>query len=107
MTASPALSGVSIDRHSMTELMDVERLTPALSSDWLEQQGVMPLRLVDGRLEEAVLTRLRREGRPSAITPAASPSHRMISAYVRTAIRSATRSSRIISMRFVPAKYSV
>ena len=51
MTASPALSGVSIDRHSMTELMDVERLTPALSSDWLEQQGVMPLRLVDGRLE--------------------------------------------------------
>jgi general secretion pathway protein E len=35
----------------MTELMDVDRLSPALSSDWLEQQGIMPLRLVDGRLE--------------------------------------------------------
>jgi general secretion pathway protein E len=31
--------------HSVTELLDVERLTTALSADWLEQYGVMPLRL--------------------------------------------------------------
>jgi general secretion pathway protein E len=38
-------------RHSTTELLDVERLVPALSPDWLEQMGVMPLRLTDGVLE--------------------------------------------------------
>jgi general secretion pathway protein E len=37
--------------HSITELLDVERLTTALSAEWLEQNGVMPLRLTDGRLE--------------------------------------------------------
>jgi general secretion pathway protein E len=31
-----------------TDLLDVERLTPLLSADWLAQQGVMPLR-TDGR----------------------------------------------------------
>ncbi|HTR78969.1 MAG TPA: ATPase, T2SS/T4P/T4SS family [Gemmatimonadaceae bacterium] len=37
--------------HSATELLDVERLTNALSADWLEQHGVMPLRLHNGTLE--------------------------------------------------------
>jgi len=36
--------------HSATELLEVERLTTALSADWLEQYGVMPLRLDDGTL---------------------------------------------------------
>jgi general secretion pathway protein E len=36
--------------HSVTELLDVERLTNALSADWLEQNGVLPLRVSDGRL---------------------------------------------------------
>ena len=31
--------------HSATELLEVERLTTALSADWLEQYGVLPLRL--------------------------------------------------------------
>jgi general secretion pathway protein E len=31
--------------HSASELLDVEPLTAALSADWLEQYGVMPLRL--------------------------------------------------------------
>jgi type IV pilus assembly protein PilB len=31
--------------HSATELLEVERLTTALSADWLEQHGVLPLRL--------------------------------------------------------------
>ena len=34
--------------HSATELLEVERLTTALSADWLEQQGILPLRLEDG-----------------------------------------------------------
>jgi general secretion pathway protein E len=38
--------------HSVTELLDVERLTNHLSADWLEQHGVMPLRMLpDGKLE--------------------------------------------------------
>ena len=32
-------------RHPATELLDIERLTMALSADWLEQHGVLPLRL--------------------------------------------------------------
>jgi len=36
--------------HGATELLDVERLTHVLSADWLEQHGVMPLRIVDGVL---------------------------------------------------------
>jgi general secretion pathway protein E len=31
--------------HSASELLEVERLTTALSADWLEQHGVLPLRL--------------------------------------------------------------
>jgi general secretion pathway protein E len=34
-------------QHSATELLDVERLTTALSADWLEQYGVLPLRIAD------------------------------------------------------------
>ena len=34
--------------HPAEELLDVERLTPLLTADWLAQQGVMPLR-TDGR----------------------------------------------------------
>ncbi|HEX4683283.1 MAG TPA: ATPase, T2SS/T4P/T4SS family [Gemmatimonadaceae bacterium] len=36
---------VSDIRHSATELLEIERLTTALSADWLEQYGVLPLRL--------------------------------------------------------------
>ncbi len=31
--------------HSASELLDVDRLTTALTADWLEQHGVMPMRL--------------------------------------------------------------
>ena len=34
-----------------SELLEVDRLAPSLTADWLEQQGVMPLRLEGGRLE--------------------------------------------------------
>jgi general secretion pathway protein E len=33
------------------DLLEVDRLTPALSADWLEQNGVLPLRQADGVLE--------------------------------------------------------
>jgi type II secretion system protein E len=33
-----------------SELLEVERLTPALTADWLEQHAVMPLGVEDGRL---------------------------------------------------------
>jgi general secretion pathway protein E len=36
--------------HSASELLEVERLTTALSADWLEQYGVLPLRIVDDEL---------------------------------------------------------
>jgi general secretion pathway protein E len=36
---------VSDIRHSATELLEIERLTTALSADWLEQYGVLPLRI--------------------------------------------------------------
>ena len=35
---------------SVTELLEVERLTSAFTADWLEQQGVLPLRLEHGLL---------------------------------------------------------
>ncbi len=44
MSGNGATNGV----HSSAELLDVERLTPLLTADWLEQHAVMPLRL-DGR----------------------------------------------------------
>jgi general secretion pathway protein E len=36
--------------HSATELLEVERLTTVLSADWLEQYGVLPVRLGDDDL---------------------------------------------------------
>jgi len=33
---------------SADELLEVERLTTVLSAEWLEQQGVLPLRMSDG-----------------------------------------------------------
>jgi general secretion pathway protein E len=33
-----------------TELLEIDRLTTALSADWLEQYGVLPLHLADGTL---------------------------------------------------------
>ncbi len=52
MTAAMAPSAADdTGDHSMTELLDVERLTNQLSADWLEQHAVMPLRLTEGRLE--------------------------------------------------------
>ncbi|MGE5100474.1 MAG: GspE/PulE family protein, partial [Deltaproteobacteria bacterium] len=36
--------------HSASELLDVERLTVVLSADWLEQFGVLPLRVDDETL---------------------------------------------------------
>ncbi len=38
-------SGQASVEHSATELLDIERLTTALSAEWLEQYGVLPLRL--------------------------------------------------------------
>jgi type II secretion system protein E len=50
----------AIDRpdaeHSLTELLEVERLTPALSSDWLEQHALLPLRVGNGGSTLAVGT---------------------------------------------------
>jgi general secretion pathway protein E len=37
-------------QHSATELLEVERLTTALSADWLEHHAVLPIRVDDGRL---------------------------------------------------------
>jgi general secretion pathway protein E len=39
-----------VSPHLASELLDVEPLTGALSADWLEQHGVLPLRLHDGRV---------------------------------------------------------
>jgi hypothetical protein len=38
-------------RHGATELLTVERLTTALSAEWLEQHGLLPLAIVDGVLK--------------------------------------------------------
>jgi type II secretion system protein E len=48
-------NGMSLDgngrgEHSATELLEVERLTDALSADWLEQHAVLPMRVDGGRL---------------------------------------------------------
>jgi general secretion pathway protein E len=50
MTAIHTPGVTDTGEHSIAELLDVERLTNALSADWLEQHGVMPLRVTDGRL---------------------------------------------------------
>jgi general secretion pathway protein E len=51
-SSGPAADGLTdTGEHSITELLDVERLTNHLSAEWLEQHGVMPLRLVDGTLQ--------------------------------------------------------
>lgn len=47
MTVTPSAES----RHSVTELMDVKRLSPTLTADWLEQYGVMPLRHHDEQLK--------------------------------------------------------
>jgi general secretion pathway protein E len=41
----------SDDDHSATELLEVERLSTVLTADWLEQNGVLPLRVRDNRLD--------------------------------------------------------
>ncbi|MGH7655976.1 MAG: hypothetical protein ACREN6_15070, partial [Gemmatimonadaceae bacterium] len=35
-------------QHAASELLEVDRLTTALTADWLEQYAVLPLKLVDG-----------------------------------------------------------
>ena len=45
-----AANGSGLAGHSATELLDVERLSTALTADWLEQYGVLPLRRADGML---------------------------------------------------------
>jgi len=40
----------AVAARSAGELLDVERLTPALTADWLEQHGVLPLRVQNGAL---------------------------------------------------------
>ena len=48
-----AVNGAPDVEHSVTELLDVERLSLALSAEWLEQNGVLPLRLEQGVLRVA------------------------------------------------------
>lgn len=36
-----------------TDLLDIDRLTSALSADWLEQHAVLPMRLIEGVLQVA------------------------------------------------------
>src|SRR4051812_45393005 len=36
--------------HGASELLDIERLTTALSAEWLEQNAVLPLRVENDRL---------------------------------------------------------
>ena len=45
------MSGATDLEHGATELLTVDRLTHVLSADWLEQHGVMPLRVADGVLK--------------------------------------------------------
>ncbi len=42
-----------LETHSSIELLDVEPLTQGLSAAWLEQQGVLPLKVQDGVLSVA------------------------------------------------------
>ncbi|HLA90900.1 MAG TPA: type II secretion system ATPase GspE [Gemmatimonadaceae bacterium] len=44
------VNGPRAAEHSATELLEIERLTAALTADWLEQHAVLPLRLENGRL---------------------------------------------------------
>ena len=44
------INGIAGRDPPATELLDVERLSTALTADWLEQYGVLPLRLCDDRL---------------------------------------------------------
>ena len=48
-----AVNGAPDVEHSATELLDVERLSLTLSAEWLEQNGVLPLRLDQGVLRVA------------------------------------------------------
>ncbi len=48
-----AVNGADPEAHSASELLDVERLSSVLSSDWLEQHAVLPLRLESGQLTVA------------------------------------------------------
>ncbi len=48
-----AINGAADLEHSATELLDVERLSLALTAEWLEQNGVLPLRLDQGVLRAA------------------------------------------------------
>ena len=45
-----AVAGRPEAQHSATELLEIERLTSALSAEWLEQYGVLPLRLDEDTL---------------------------------------------------------
>ncbi len=48
-----AVNGAPDVEHSATELLDVQRLSLALSAEWLEQNGVLPLRRDQGVLRVA------------------------------------------------------
>jgi general secretion pathway protein E len=43
-------NGNGSGQHSSTELLEVERVLPTLSAEWLEQNGVLPLRMDGGTL---------------------------------------------------------
>jgi general secretion pathway protein E len=45
-----AVAGRPEAQHSATELLEIERLTSALSAEWLEQYGLLPLRLDEDTL---------------------------------------------------------
>mgnify|MGYP000346386428 CR=1 FL=1 len=48
-----AVNGAPAVEQSATELLDVERLSLALSAEWLEQNGVLPIRVDQGVLRVA------------------------------------------------------
>ena len=73
------------------ELLEVERLTTALSADWLEQYGVLPLRL----------ERRRADGRDVARSRRAAGARRSASAVRRAGSRSSGSASTICAPRFV------
>jgi general secretion pathway protein E len=49
-------NGNGAGQHSATELLEVERLTTALSADWLEHYAVLPIRVDNGRLHVGTWT---------------------------------------------------
>ena len=76
--------------HSATELLEVERLTTALSADWLEQYGVLPLRLDGDGLAVGHVARPRRSARarrPAIAVRRARLVERFSDHDLRTAIR--------------------